>query len=421
MQHRKLNVHEYCGMELLAKHGVPVPENTLCKTPQETKVAFEAYTQAHGKRDMVIKAQVLAGGRGKGKFSNGFKGGVHVVCNAAEAADFASKMLGQRLITKQTSAQGQICDKVLLTERLYLRRETYFSILMDRSHSGPTLVASSRGGTSIEDVAHETPELIHTEKVDIMTGVQPEQLERLAGKMGFEGKSATQAVDIMSKLYNLFIQTDATLVEINPLAETPDGDVFACDSKLNFDDNAEFRQSGVFAYRDRAQEDPKEVEASQYGLNYISLDGTIGCLVNGAGLAMATMDIIKLNGGSPSNFLDVGGGATKQQIEKAFNILNDDKSVKAILVNIFGGILRCDVLAKGIVSAAQKVGLAKPLVIRMQGTNVGEAKKLIEGSGYRMLMCDDLEEAAAKVVRIADIVKQAEQIQVGVSFEIPVM
>jgi len=408
-------------MELLAKHGVPVPKNTLCKTPQETKAAFDAYAKVNGKRDMVIKAQVLTGGRGKGKFSNGFKGGVHVVCSANEAADFASKMLGQRLITKQTTSQGLPCDKVLLTERLYLRRETYFSILMDRNSAGPLLVASSRGGTSIEDVAHETPELIFTEKIDIFEGVKPEQVERLAARMGFEGKSATQAADIMTKLYNMFIQTDATLVEINPLAETPDGDVFACDSKLNFDDNAEFRQQAIFAYRDRSQEDPKEVEASQYGLNYISLDGTIGCLVNGAGLAMATMDIIKLNGGSPSNFLDVGGGATKQQIEKAFNILNDDKSVKAILINIFGGILRCDILAKGIVSAAQKVGLAKPLVIRMQGTNVQEAKKVIEGSGYRMLMCDDLEEAAAKVVRIADIVKQAEQIQVGVSFEIPVM
>jgi len=384
-------------------------------------VAFEEFASLKGKRDMVIKAQILAGGRGKGKFSNGFKGGVHIVTSATEAADFASKMLGQRLITKQTSPQGQLCDKVLLTERLYLRRETYFSILMDRKSYGPILVGSPQGGTSIEEVASETPELIFTEQVDIMQGLKPEQVSRLATNMGFEGTACDQAADIMTKLYNLFIETDATLVEINPLAETPDGQVFACDSKLNFDDNAEFRQPRIFAYRDRTQEDPKEVEASQYGLNYISLDGNIGCLVNGAGLAMATMDIIKLNGGSPSNFLDVGGGATKSQIEKAFHILNGDKSVKAILINIFGGILRCDVLARGIVSAAQKVGLAKPLVIRMQGTNVDEAKKIIEGSGYRMLMTGDLEEAAAKVVRIADIVQQAEKIQVGVSFEIPVM
>ena len=257
-----------------SKSEVSRPALTQLQSPQETKAAFEKYAQEHGKRDMVIKAQVLTGGRGKGKFSNGFKGGVHVVCSSTEAADFASKMLGQRLITKQTTAQGLPCDKVLLTERLYLRRETYFSILMDRTSGGPILVASSRGGTSIEDVAHETPELIFTEKVDIMEGVKPEQVERLAAGMGFEGNSAVQAADIMTKLYNLFIQTDATLVEINPLAETPEGEVFAIDSKLNFDENAEFRQQAVFAYRDRSQEDLKEVEASQYGLNYISLDGS---------------------------------------------------------------------------------------------------------------------------------------------------
>lgn len=408
-------------MELLNKYGVAVPENILCKTPAEAKRAFDEFSREKGKGDMVIKAQVLAGGRGRGKFLNGFKGGVHVVTSANEAGDYASKMLGQSLVTKQTGPEGQPCNKVLLTERLYLRRETYFSILMDVTHGGPTMVASSRGGTSIEDVANETPELIFKEHIDIEQGLKPEAAERLAKNIGFEGKSLTQAADIMQKLYKLFIDTDATLVEINPLAETPDGKVYCCDSKLNFDDNAEFRQPEVFAYRDRSQEDPREVEASNFGLNYIGLSGSIGCLVNGAGLAMATMDIIKLNGGSPNNFLDVGGGATAPTVQKAFELLNSDKKVKAILVNIFGGIMKCDTIAAGILSAAAKIGLQKPLVIRLQGTRVEEAKKLIAASGFHMIMCDDLEDAAAKVVRIAEIVKQAEQIQVGVSFEIPVM
>lgn len=370
---------------------------------------------------MVLKAQVLTGGRGKGQFRNGFKGGVHVVCSANEAGDFAGKMLGQNLVTKQTTAAGQLCDKVLLTERLYLRRETYFSILMDRGSNGPLLIASPRGGTSIEDVAKETPELIFKEKVDIDVGVTPEQAMRLAVNSGYEGPAAEQAADIMTKLYNLFVDKDASLIEINPLAETPEGQVFACDSKFNFDENAEFRQPEIFALRDRSQEDAKEVEAAQYGLNYIALDGNIGCMVNGAGLAMATMDIIKLKGGAPSNFLDVGGGANQQQMEKAFAILNNDKQVKAIFVNIFGGILRCDRLAASLVQSFKTVGLTKPLVVRLQGTKVEEAKKIIEASGYRMLVSDDLDTAAAMVVRVADIVKQAESIQVGVSFEIPVM
>ena len=369
--------------------------------------------------DIVMKAQVLAGGRGRGTFKNGFRGGVHVITHAGEAKDMAAKMLNQVLVTKQTGAEGKICDKVFLMERMYLRREMYFSILMDRQSSGPVLVGSPAGGMNIEDVAAETPELIFTETVDIESGLQPGQLEGLAANMGFEGEQVTEAADVMGKLYEMFLATDATLIEINPLAETNTGQVMVCDAKLNFDDNAEFRQQDVFKHRDRKQEDPREVEASQYDLNYIGLDGSIGCLVNGAGLAMATMDIIQLHGGSPANFLDVGGGASEAQVCKAFEILNADAKVRAILVNIFGGIMRCDVIANGVVAAAQSINLKKPIVIRLQGTNVDEAKSIIESSGFRMIVADDLDDAATKAVRIADICRQAEEIQVGVSFELP--
>jgi len=289
---------------------------------------------------------------------------------------------------------------------------------MDRASAGPALVGSPRGGTSIEEVAAETPELIFKEAVDITTGPTREQVQRLVGNMGFQGAAGEAAERTVHKLYELFIASDATLVEINPLAETPDGKVYAIDSKLNFDDNAEFRQPAIFALRDRTQEDAREVEAAQFGLNFIGLDGDVASLINGAGLAMATCDIIKLHGGSPANFLDIGGGANKDMVAKAFEILNKDPNVRAILINVFGGILRVDVLASGIVHAAKKIGLAKPLVIRMQGTNVTEGRAIIEASGFRMLVVDDLDEAAAKVARIASIVKSAEQIQVGVSFEL---
>ncbi len=382
---RFLNVHEYSGHQIMRQFGVPgVPNGVVASSAEEAAQLFNSPELGAGKKDVVMKAQILAGGRGKGKFKNGFKGGVHVVTSAADAKDYASKMLNQILVTKQTGPDGKKVDKVYMMERLYLRRETYFSIIMDRSHGGPTLVGSPRGGTSIEDVAAETPELIFTEKIDIKQGIKQENLDRMAANLGFEGKAADEAKAVMKKLYDMFIQTDATMVEINPLAETPEGKVYVCDSKLNFDDNAEFRQQQLHSHRDRSQEDPREVEADQYGLNYIGLDGNIGCLVNGAGLAMATMDIIKLHGGSPANFLDVGGGATKSQVERAFSLLNNDKSVKAILVNIFGGIMRCDVIASGIVAAAQTIGLRKPVIIRLQGTNVQQARDIIEASGYRM-------------------------------------
>lgn len=329
-------------------------------------------------------------------------------------------MLGQTLVTKQTGEKGIEVAKVFLVERVYMRREMYFSILMDRASQGPVIVASPAGGTSIEDVAAATPELIFKENVDITTGPTDEQVARLAKNLGAEeGSDVSAKLQAMIRnLYNLFIGVDATLVEINPLSETREGEIYACDAKVNFDDNAGFRHKDIFAKRDKTQEDPREVEASAYDLNYIGLNGNIGCLVNGAGLAMATMDIISLFGGSPANFLDVGGGATEAQVKKAFEILNQDDQVKSILVNIFGGIMRCDVIAAGIVAAAKDLGLQKPIIIRLQGTNVEKARELIANSGFKMIVADDLEDAASKAVKIADIVAQADEANVKVSFQL---
>jgi succinyl-CoA synthetase beta subunit len=377
-----------------------------------------SFTAGQPLKDVVIKAQVLSGGRGLGSFKSGFKGGVHMVTKPGQARDFAASMLGQELVTKQ-APNGIICNKVLLMERMYMRREMYLSILMDRASQGPLMVASPVGGTSIEDVAHTNPEVIFTQPIDIMEGLTDEACQRMAGNLGLEEGSVgyNKAITLMKNLYNMFISTDCTQVEVNPLAETPEGDIVCCDAKVNFDDNAEFRQSSIFARRDTTQEDPREVDASEYDLNYIGLDGTIGCMVNGAGLAMSTMDIIQLKGGSPANFLDVGGGANETQVQKAFEILNGDPAVKAILVNIFGGIMRCDVIATGIINAAKEIGISKPIVIRLQGTNVKEAKLLIEASGYRMILADDLDDAAEKAVGVAEIATQAAKIQIGVKFE----
>ena len=370
-----------------------------------------------GHKDGVIKAQVLSGGRGLGHFKNGFQGGVHMVTKPGQAREFASQMLGQELVTKQ-APNGILCSKVYLMERMYMRKEMYLSILMDRASQGPLMVASPRGGTSIEDVAASNPEVIFTQPIDIMEGLTEEQCDHMASNLGLEKGTPPyeKAVSLMKNLYDMFISCDCTQVEINPLAETLDGDIVVCDAKVNFDDNAEYRQTRLFSFRDYSQEDPREVEASTYNLNYIGLDGNIGCMVNGAGLAMSTMDIIQLKGGSPANFLDVGGGATEAQVQKGFEILNNDPSVKAILVNIFGGIMKCDVIANGIINAAKEIGIRKPIVIRLQGTNVEEGKLLIERCGFKMILADDLEDAATKAVGVADIAAQAEQIGVEVMF-----
>ncbi|CCI45592.1 unnamed protein product [Albugo candida] len=401
----------------MKEYGIQIPEGVPAMTPDEADKAYMKIVGNKSNADVVIKAQALTGGRGLGHFKNGFKGGVHMCTKPEDAKTFASKMIGQTLVTKQTGDRGIKVAKVLLMERVYMRREMYFSILMDRASQGPVIVASPAGGTSIEDVAAATPELIFKQVIDIQTGPTKDQIDFLVEKLGCNDKSTSKMAEMIQNLYNMFIGVDATLVEINPLAETPSGDVLACDAKINFDDNAAFRHPDIFAKRDKTQEDPREVEASAFDLNYIGLDGNIGCLVNGAGLAMATMDIISLFGGSPANFLDVGGGATEAQVKKAFEILNRDDQVKSILVNIFGGIMRCDVIAAGIIAAAKDLDLEKPIIVRLQGTNVEKARQLIADSGFKMIVADNLDDAAQKAVKIAGIVSQAQEANLRVTLE----
>ncbi|KAI9219086.1 hypothetical protein BC828DRAFT_386956 [Blastocladiella britannica] len=411
-QRRTLSVHEYVSVQLLEKYGIKVPRGGVATTPAEAaRVARELGTD-----DLVIKAQVLAGGRGKGHFTSGMQGGVKVCYEASEVPAYAEKMLGHTLITKQTGAAGKPCDKVFIVERLYPRREYYFAILMDRTHQGPVLVGSNQGGMDIEAVAAATPEAIITLPVDIKAGLQHEQALDMARRMGFPTKAQNEAAETFMKLYNVFIEKDATMVEINPLSEISTGEVVCMDAKIGFDDNADFRQADVFAQRDTSQEDPREVKAAEAKLNYIGLDGSIGCLVNGAGLAMATMDIIKLNGGDPANFLDVGGSATTQQVTDAFKIISSDPRVTAILVNIFGGIMRCDVIAQGVIEACRTLDLSIPLIVRLQGTNVDAAKKLIAESGLKIVSEDDLDEAAKKAVTLSQITEIARKANVKVSF-----
>lgn len=414
---RRLNVHEYVSMDIMRKFDIPVPKSVMGTTIDEVKTG---YKEVIGEgNDCVIKAMVLAGGRGLGHFDNGFQGGVHL-CNKgwSDIEGFASKMLGSNLITKQTTAEGLPCTKVMLSERMYMRREMYISIMLDRSAGGALFIASPAGGTSIEDVAEATPELIYKVPVDITKGVSEEQSEFIATSLGFDKGTPghTECMGVVEKIYKMFVKHDCTLVEVNPMAETHDGRVVVCDAKINFDDNAEFRQKEVHDFRDRSQEDAREVEAAKYDLNYIGLTGNIGCMVNGAGLAMATMDIIKLKGGDPANFLDVGGGATEEQVQKAFELLNADPNVKTIMVNIFGGIMRCDVIAMGIINAVHNIGLKIPIVLRMKGTNVEEARRLVEGSGIKMIVTDDLDDAAAKAVSVAEIVTKAKEGGLQVEF-----
>ncbi|KAG2179685.1 hypothetical protein INT44_006533 [Umbelopsis vinacea] len=412
-QKRFLAIHEYLSVDMLRSYGINTPKGSVAKSGQE---AYEI-AQKLGTDDLVVKAQVLAGGRGKGTFDNGFKGGVKLVYSPEEAKQMAEKMIGHKLITKQTGAAGKPCNSVFVVERKYARREYYFAILMDRKSAGPVLVASSQGGVDIEGVAAENPDAIITMPVDIKTGLSHDQALDLAKKVGFSSTGVEQAADTFMKLYKLFIEKDATQVEINPMSETSDHQVLCMDAKLNFDDNADFRQKEAFALRDTTQEDSREIAAAKHNLNYIGLDGTIGCLVNGAGLAMATMDIIQLNGGSPANFLDVGGGATPEAVKAAFEIITADPSVSSAFVNIFGGIMRCDVIAEGIIAAAKELDLNIPVVVRLQGTKVNEAKKLIADSGLRIFSVDELGQAASKAVQLSKIVKLAREADVNVKIE----
>ncbi|KAJ3750065.1 succinyl-CoA synthetase beta chain SSC-beta [Lentinula detonsa] len=396
-QKRFLSIHEYQSVKLLNSYGIPTPKSIAASSPQE---AFDV-AKSFGHNRLVIKAQVLAGGRGKGKFDSGLQGGVHMVDSPEQAKEYAEKMLGSKLITKQTGAGGRICNAVMLAERRDPSHEYYVAVLNDRVTQGVVLVASAQGGMNIEEVAAKDPSAIITTPINFETGLtKPEALD-VAGKLGFKDSAADEAAEIFINLYRIFKDKDATQIEINPMAETADGKVLCMDAKFGFDDNAEFRQQDVFSLRDISQEEASEVEAQKANLNFIKLDGSIGCLVNGAGLAMATMDVLSLHGGNPANFLDVGGGATPDTVKKAFEILLADPKVKSIFINIFGGIMRCDYIAEGVIKATKELELKIPLVVRLKGTKENEAKQMIKDSGLKITAFDGLDEAAETAVQLA--------------------
>jgi succinyl-CoA synthetase beta subunit len=388
-----MNIHEYQARELFAKFGVATQPGAVAFTPEE---AEQVATKLGGK--LVVKAQIHAGGRGKGTFKSGFKGGVHLCDTPAEAKDLAAKMLGQVLVTHQTGPDGKEVGKVFVGQAVDIAKELYFAILLDRATSAPVVIASTEGGVDIEAVAEHTPEKILRIPVNPALGLMPYQTRIIAARLGLTGKLMTQASKLFTNLYKLFIECDCSMVEVNPLVITAGGELLALDAKFNFDDNALYRQPEIVAMRDVTEEDPREVEASKYALNYIGLDGDIACLVNGAGLAMATMDIIQYAGGKPANFLDVGGGASKEQVTQAFGIILGDKNVKGILVNIFGGIMDCDIIAHGIVEAAKETHLSIPLVVRLEGNNVEAGKKTLAESGLTLITGDDILDAARKIV-----------------------
>jgi succinyl-CoA synthetase beta subunit len=382
-----MKIHEYQGKQILRKYGVATLRGQLAHTPEEAQAAAEAL----GTPIVVVKAQIHAGGRGKG-------GGVKLAKSPAEAKEKASQILGMMLKTPQTGAEGQLVKKVFVEEGCDIARELYLGMILDRDTSSVTLMASTEGGMEIEEVAHHSPEKILKVAINPLTGFMPYQGREIAFKLGLEGKSIGKFVTFAQKLYEAFIAEDASIVEVNPLVVTKQGDVLALDAKINFDDNALFRHDDVVAMRDLDEEDPKEIEAKKWDLSYIALDGNIGCLVNGAGLAMATMDVIKLHGGVPANFLDVGGGATAEKVTAAFKIILSDPNVKGILVNIFGGIMKCDIIATGIITAAKEVGVKVPVVVRLEGTNVDLGKKMLADSGLALSPANDLTDAAAKIV-----------------------
>ena len=389
-----MNIHEYQAKELFEKFGVATPKGKVASTAEEAGAA----AQELGGAGLVVKAQVHAGGRGKGTFKNGFKGGVHVINTTAEAQDIASKMLGQTLVTHQTGPAGRLVSKVLVVKSVDISKEFYFAVLFDRGTSGHAIIASTEGGMNIEDVAANTPEKIIKEFVNPAIGLQPYQCRKIAAELGLRGPLLNQAVKLFSALYNLYIKTDCCMVEVNPLALTTDNQLVALDAKFGFDDNALYRHPDIVAMRDKTEEDPREVAASEFNLNYIGLDGNIACLVNGAGLAMSTMDIIKLHGGEPANFLDVGGGASKEQVTAAFKIILADPNVKGILVNIFGGIMDCQIIADGIIAAAKETHMSIPLVVRLEGNNVEAGKATLAASGLAITSAEGLTDAAQKIV-----------------------
>uniref|UniRef100_A0A0N5A5C5 Succinate--CoA ligase [ADP-forming] subunit beta, mitochondrial n=1 Tax=Parastrongyloides trichosuri TaxID=131310 RepID=A0A0N5A5C5_PARTI len=410
---RFLSLQEHASMSVLQKNDIPVPSFFVARSAEE---AYDGVKNLSGE-DFVVKAQVLAGGRGKGYFTSGLQGGVHIVFSPEEVQHKASKMIGSKLITKQTGEEGKACDAVMIAERLFIRREFYFSIMLDRHTNGPVIIGSSKGGMNIEEVAASNPDDILTLPINIEVGLKENVLDKFVSDMGFIKKSREQAKDIIKKLYNVFMKSDATLIEINPLAEDVNGKVVCMDCKFSIDDNAYFRQKELFDMQDLNQIDKLELRAAKYNLNYIKLDGNLGCLVNGAGLAMATMDIISLHKGLPANFLDVGGGATTEEMTEALRIIATEKNkVNAILINIFGGIVDCSNIAKAIIEAAKEINI--PIVCRLQGTNVNVAKALIAHSGLKIFTCDDLDEAATMAVNLSNIVKLAKESSFDVSFEL---
>ena len=392
-----MNIHEYQAKEVLAKFGVPVPAGFAALTVDE---AVAAASKLPGPL-WIVKAQIHAGGRGKGKFVEfppEAKGGVRLARSAEDVRAAAADMLGNTLVTIQTGAAGKQVNRLYITDGVDIAKEFYLALLVDRATGRISLVVSTEGGMDIESVAHDTPEKIQTLTVDPATGIMPHHGRAVAAALGLTGDLAKQCENVVARLYDAFVGTDASQIEINPLAVTEDGKLMVLDAKVGFDPNALYRHPDLLALRDLTEEDPAEVEASKYDLAFIKLDGTIGCLVNGAGLAMATMDIIKLNGAEPANFLDVGGGADKEKVTNAFKLILKDPAVKGILVNIFGGIMRCDIIAEGIIAAAKEVNLSVPLVVRLEGTNVELGKKILADSGLPIISGDNLGDAAAKIV-----------------------
>ena len=392
-----MNIHEYQAKELLAKFGVPVPAGHAAMSVDE---AVKAAQQLPGPL-WVVKSQIHAGGRGKGKFKElgpDAKGGVRLAKSIDEVRAHAEEMLGKTLVTVQTGPQGKEVNRLYITDGVGIEKEFYLALLVDRESGRIAVVASTEGGMDIEKVAHDTPEKIDTITIDPATGLMPHHGRAVAAALGLKGDLAKQAAKVLAKLYEAFIGTDASQIEINPLAITGDNQLMVLDAKVGFDNNAEFRHPDIEQLRDITEEDPMEVEASRHDLAYIKLDGNIGCMVNGAGLAMATMDIIKLEGAEPANFLDVGGGASKEKVTAAFKIILSDPTVKGILVNIFGGIMRCDIIAEGIVEAAREVDLKVPLVVRLEGTNVQQGKDILAMSGLPIVAANDLGDAAKKIV-----------------------
>jgi succinyl-CoA synthetase beta subunit len=393
-----MNIHEYQAKALLRAAGAPVSDGRAVTRAEDAKTAA-------GQIDgpiWVVKAQIHAGGRGKGHFIEpdaGDKGGVRITRSVEEAAAEARKMLGRTLVTKQTGPAGKQVNRIYIEDGSEIARELYLALLVDRQTSRVSFVCSTEGGMDIEQVAHDTPDRILTFSVDPATGYQPFHGRRIAFALGLSGAQVKQCVALMATLYDLFVSKDMEMLEINPLIVTTKGDLKCLDAKMGFDGNATYRHADIAALRDETEEDPKELAASKFDLNYIALDGEIGCMVNGAGLAMATMDIIKLYGAEPANFLDVGGGATKEKVTEAFKIITSDPNVKGILVNIFGGIMRCDVIAEGIIAAVKEVGLQVPLVVRLEGTNVELGKKIITESGLNVISGDNLSDAAQKIVK----------------------